>query len=89
MISTTEHEERERHAIVAGLLIPADWDEGGAITAIAVSTYSEEEYLIEPNPKGEELFAFVRQKVEIRGRVKMQGRGRKLITVKEYEILEE
>lgn len=74
--------------IIKGLIIPADWDEEGEIIAIAISTYSEEEYLIDRNPKGEELFAFVRQGAKIIGLVKMDDCGRKIIRVEEYEILE-
>ena len=75
--------------VIRGLLIPADWDEGGGVIAIAISTYSEEEYRIDRNPKGDELFAFVRQSVKIAGPVKMDDRGRKSIRVEKYEILEE
>ena len=85
----TEFEDTKGIVIVKGLLIPADWDEGGEIIAVAISTYYEEEYLIERNPKGEELFAFVRQNARISGLVKTDDRGKKIIRVQEYNILEE
>ena len=48
---------------IRGLLVPVDWDEKGNITETAVSTYFEEEYLIERNARGEALLPFLRQKV--------------------------
>jgi 5S rRNA maturation endonuclease (ribonuclease M5) len=38
-----------------GIIILVDWDENGNVTAVAVSTYDEEEYLIDNQEKGEEL----------------------------------
>ena len=72
-----------------GILVPADWDESGNIIAMALSTYSEEEYIVKPNQRGQELFAFLHRKVEIQGFVKMDDCGRKIVTVEQYEVLEE
>ena len=74
---------------IKGLIIPVDWDDRGNIIAAAVSTYFEEEYLIDQNPWGEELLAFVRQRVKASGIVRDGNHGKKILTVKRYEILEE
>jgi hypothetical protein len=74
---------------IRGLLVPADWDEKGNITETAVSTYFEEEYLVEMNARGEALLPFLRQKVKVIGLVRMDERGRKVIRVDEYEAVEE
>ena len=74
---------------IKGLPVPSDWDETGNIIKIAVSTFFEEEYLVEPNPRGKELFPFLRQKVKISGRVRVDDHGRKVVRVKEYEVIEE
>ena len=74
---------------IRGLVVPVDWDDKGNITETAVSTYLEEEYLIERNSKGEALLAFLRQKVKVIGLVKINDVGRKVVRVKEYEIIEE
>lgn len=74
---------------IRGLLVPIDWDEKGNITEIAVSTYFEEEYLIEKNARGEALLPFLRQKVKVIGFVKMDERGRKVVRVEEYEVIED
>ncbi len=74
---------------IRGLLVPIDWDEKGNITEIAVSTYFEEEYLIEKNARGEALLPFLRQKVKVIGLVRMNDRGRRVVRVEEYEVIEE
>ena len=74
---------------IRGLLVPVDWDERGNIIETAVSTYFEEEYLIERNARGEALLPFLRQKVKVAGVVRMDDRGRKIITVEEYDVLGE
>ena len=74
---------------IRGLLVPIDWDEKGNITEIAVSTYFEEEYLIQKNVREEALLPFLRQKVKVIGLVSMDDRGRKVVRVEEYEVIEE
>ena len=74
---------------IRGLLVPIDWDEKGNITEIAVSTYFEEEYLIQKNVREEALLPFLRQKVKVIGFVKMDERGRKVVRVEEYEVIED
>lgn len=74
---------------IRGLIIPVDWDDRGNIIAAAVSTYFEEEYFIDQNPWGEELLAFVRERVKASGIVREDKHGKKIITVKKYEIIED
>ena len=74
---------------IKGLLVPFDWDEKGNITKTAVSTYFEEEYLIEKNARGEALLPFLRQRVKVVGFMRMDDRGRKVVRVEEYEVIEE
>ena len=79
----------EESITIRGLLVPIDWDEKGNITEIAVSTYFEEEYLIEKNVREEALLPFLRQKVKVIGFVKMDERGRRVVRVEEYEVIED
>lgn len=74
---------------IRGLIIPVDWDDRGNIIGTAVSTYFEEEYFIDHNPLGDELLAFVRQRVKVSGSVRQHESGQKVITVKKYEVMEE
>lgn len=81
--------DRNGLTTIRGLIIPAQWDDRGNITATAISTYFEEEYFIEQNPWGEELLAFVRQRAKVSGVVGEDERGKKVIAVRKYEILED
>jgi hypothetical protein len=76
-------------ATVQGLVIPVGWDDMGNITAAAISTSLEEEYLIDADAWGRELLLFLRQKVQVRGFVVEDENGQKSITVQEYSILED
>ena len=76
-------------ATVRGLVIPVDWDDKGNVIATAISTQLEEEYLVEQNAWGEALLAFLRQRVKVSGSVAVKDDGKKIITVKRYEVLEE
>lgn len=74
---------------VRGLVIPVDWDDKGNVTATAISTHLEEEYLVDQDAWGEALLAFLRQRVKVSGSVAIKKDGKKVITVKKYEVLEE
>lgn len=74
---------------VRGLVIPVDWDDKGNVTATAISTHLEEEYLVDQDAWGEALLAFLRQRVKVSGSVVLKKDGKKVITVKKYEVMEE
>lgn len=74
---------------VRGLVIPVDWDDKGNVTATAISTHLEEEYLVDQDAWGEALLAFLRQRVKVSGSVVLKKDGKKVITVKKYEVLED
>jgi 5S rRNA maturation endonuclease (ribonuclease M5) len=74
---------------IKGLIIPVDWDEKGNVTATAISTHFEEEYMVDDNARGEELIAFLRQRAKVSGVIIENAKGKKVITVKHYEVLEE
>ena len=72
-----------------GLILPVDWDERGNIKSLAISTNSEEEYVVDENPLADELLAFTRLRVKVRGSVREDENGKKIITVEKYEVLED
>jgi hypothetical protein len=85
----TGYENSDGVITIRGILMPADWDMRGNIIATSVSTYFEEDYLIEQNPRGEELLPYIRQKVKVRGVVRCQQDGKKVVTVEDFEIVED
>ena len=74
---------------IKGLVLPVEWDEKGNVTATAISTHFEEEYLVDQNAWGEALLAFLRQRVKVSGSIVQNKNGKKIITVGKYEILDE
>ena len=70
---------------VHGLIIPKEWDEGGNVTAIAMSTFDEDEYLIEHDEMGERLMSFLREEIAVCGSYRVTG-GRKIVRVTDYTI---
>jgi hypothetical protein len=81
--------DSNRTTTIKGLIIPVDWDEKGNVTGTAISTHLEEEYLVDDNARGEELIAFLRQRAKVSGFIIEKAKGKKVITVKHYEVLEE
>jgi hypothetical protein len=84
-----ENKDASSLTTVRGLVIPVDWDDKGNVTATAISTHLEEEYLVDQDAWGEALLAFLRQRVKVSGSVALKKDGKKVITVKKYEVLEE
>ena len=65
-------------SILSGIIVPIEWDDKGRIIAIALSTYDEEEYLISNNEKFDELIGFLRQEVEVTGKVSLSNKKKSL-----------
>jgi hypothetical protein len=86
---STKNGPAEGSITIRGLLVPVDWDERGNVTGTAVSTYFEEEYLIERNVRGEALLPFLRQKLKVIGVLTVDNHGRKVMRVEEHEVIEE
>lgn len=77
--------DEDRLATIDGVIIPADWDPQGNVTAVSLSAFDEQEYLVQDQVKGSELLQHVRKHAEVIGWVETE-RGRKKITVKQYRL---
>ena len=84
-----ENKDASSLTTVRGLVVPVDWDDKGNVTATAISTHLEEEYLVDQNVRGEALLAFLRERVKVSGLVMENESGKKVITVKNYEVFDE
>ena len=61
-----------------------DWDEKGRVVGIAISTPSEDEYLVDKDHhKGEELLHLIQEEVEVSG-VAREEEDKRIITVQKY-----
>jgi hypothetical protein len=70
---------------IRGLIIPVDWDDGGKATAVAASTFEEEEYLLDYSKKIDRLLSLIHKEVEVTGYVREKN-GKKTMTVKEFHL---
>ena len=70
---------------IRGLVTPYEWDEKGNVIAIAISTFDEEEYLIDKDKQSNQLLSLMRQAVEVSGFVKEEN-GKKRIKLKKYSL---
>jgi hypothetical protein len=76
---------KKKLTTVRGIVIPVEWDEKGMAIAVALSTHTEDEYLIDPNYMGKELLRYVQEDVEVSGMAKEnKDKKTKLITVQKY-----
>lgn len=73
----------EKPIRLRGIVIPMDWDEKGKVVTAALSTHTEDEYLIDHGYKGKELLHFIQEEVEVSG-VATKNHGKKTISVQEY-----
>lgn len=64
---------------IRGIILPAEWDDQGNITAFSLSTTEEEEYRIISDLETERLLRLLRKNVEIIGYVKNEGKSKKII----------
>jgi hypothetical protein len=74
-----------RLTTLRGILVPVDWDDEGNVTAVALSTRDEREYLIDKDAIGKGLQSHVREEVELSGILKDGPAGR-TVTVKEFRL---
>jgi hypothetical protein len=84
-MNTRNHTAKELFSI-RGLIVPVDWDAMGRVTAVAISTFDEEEYLVSGKGKGNELLTFLRKVVEVEG-IPSLVEDERMITVKRYRLL--
>lgn len=78
-----------RQLTVKGIVTPSDWDDDGNVTAVVVSTPSEEEYLVERSDLTEELLGLLGAELVVTGTIGPEKRGIKTIAVRRYELLED
>jgi len=71
---------------LTGIVMPSEWDGLGNVQAVHLSTYREEEFLVDRRGRGRELLDCLRKKVEVVGIVSGHV-GQKNIRVKQYRFL--
>jgi len=80
-------EESTREVIISGIVSAAKWDEHAKVTGIKISATDEEEYLVDLDTMGRQLFEHIRNLIKATVIVKGTSGREKLITVKRYEVI--
>ena len=70
---------------IRGLVTPSGWDENGAILSISVSTFDEQEYVVDKDEKSEGLLPFLHKEIEIYGLIRKEGCSNR-IKIKSYRL---
>jgi hypothetical protein len=63
-----------------GIIVPVEWNEDGIVVSFAVSTFDEDEYVLDSSLSRAEMMALIREEVEVSGELRIEN-GKKTITV--------
>jgi hypothetical protein len=77
-----------RDETIVGYVVPSEWDSEDNVVSISITT-DDDDYVVEMNKLGEELFDFLDEDVEVTGTVREDKDGTKRIRVISYEVLED
>jgi len=77
-----------REETVVGYVVPSEWDSEDNVVSITIATDADD-YVVEMNKLGEELFDFLDEDVEVTGTVREDKDGTKRLLVISYEVLED
>jgi len=78
--------EHGRDVVIRGVVVASDWEDDDP-TALVIQTRDEREVAVAPGDLGEDLFDYLREEVEIQGRLRKTEGGREEIVVESYKIL--
>jgi len=82
-----EEEKSHKERKITGTIFPARWDNEGKVTRLVIDTMDQDEYFIDQNKKGKELFGFINHNVEVSGIVREDEEGHYIINVREYALI--
>jgi len=81
-------EKPGKEVTVKGFVSADEWDGRKNVIAISITT-DDEDYRVELDKVGEELFDYLDEDVEVTGTIRQEKNGTKYIRVTHYEVLEE
>lgn len=79
---------RKREYNITGVVIPEESDKYDNVIHVAIKTSDYEEYVVEHNKAGKDLFLLVDKKVWVRGAVRERLNGDLVISVNSYEQID-
>jgi len=79
--------EEGAETTIRGIVIPIDWDDYDNVIRIAIQTSDEDEYIVDYNKKGKELWDFIEEEAEVTGYVREDKDDNFIIKVNEYSLI--
>lgn len=79
----------EKEITITGYVIESEWDDSDDLIAVGIETDEDEEYVVDPDELGEELFDRLDKRIEATGVVRKDKDGAKRIKVTDYQLLED
>lgn len=72
---------------ITGVILPSRWNEHGKPARIAIHTDDQKEYQIDFSGAGRELLNLTYKKVAVQGKLRQQLNGREMLSVRNYQII--
>ena len=82
-----KHKKTSAPPPITGTIMPSRWNEQGKPARIAIHTDDQKEYQIDFSGAGKELLNLTYKKVAIQGKLREQLNGRAILSVRQYQII--
>ena len=86
-MQTKKHKNKSAPPPILGIILPSRWNEQGKPTRIAIHTDDQKEYQIDFSGPGKELLNLTHKKVAIQGKLREQLNGQAILSVRQYQII--
>jgi hypothetical protein len=80
---------RGEEVLLKGIVIPGELDALFKMTSILLATDQELDFVIERNAKGDELFDHLRELVRVKGFIREDQPGKRMIRITDYKVLDQ
>ena len=70
---------------IKGIVIAADWDPSGDVSAVDIAGYDEKRYRVADNPMALQMRRYIRKSVVVQGRLSIDNH-RNLIVVEDFRL---
>ncbi|MEJ2220164.1 MAG: hypothetical protein P8X80_05055 [Desulfobacterales bacterium] len=88
-MSIKKHNKKSAPPPILGIILPSRWNEQGKPARIAIHTDDQKEYQIDFGGAGKELLNLTYKKVAVQGKLRQQLNGRAILSVRQYQIINE
>jgi hypothetical protein len=82
-----KHKNKSAPPPIQGIILPSRWNEQGKPARIAIHTDDQKEYQIDFSGPGKELLNLTYKKVAVQGKLREQLNGRAILSVRQYQII--